>query len=161
MWRPPQPAVLSTFWPINICTRNVSMLAQSRSTRWLPPQSRPTTAQPAAPLCKRLLAVFTSATRQQPQDAVRSARPAPAAAAAAAAPASPGASETSGPLEEAIAALKLRLEPAVRAELETQRSQQAAAYKRSSARRLQGDGLCLMGLQAAPVERQVEGRWIS
>ena len=95
----------------------------------------------------------------------------PGAAAAAAAQSLPAASSGGGPatavsgsqggsggaLAQAVHALKSRLEDAVLAELQEQQRQQAAAYTRASAQRLQADGLVLVGLLAAPQGRQAPG----
>lgn len=55
--------------------------------------------------------------------------------------------------QQAVARLRARLEPAVKAEAEEQARQQLAAYSRRSAQRLQADGLVLLGLAAAPEGR--------
>ena len=52
-------------------------------------------------------------------------------------------------LDKKVAQLQARLGAAVRAENEEQARQQRAAYRRGSARRLQDDGLVLLGLRAA------------
>lgn len=56
-------------------------------------------------------------------------------------------------LDKKVAALQARLGAAVRAENEEQLRQQRAAYRRGSARRLQDDGLVLLGLRAKPEGR--------
>ncbi|PRW21033.1 regulator of nonsense transcripts 1 (RENT1) [Chlorella sorokiniana] len=56
-------------------------------------------------------------------------------------------------LDKKVAALQARLGAAVRAENEEQARLQRAAYRRGSARRLQDDGLVLLGLRAAPQGR--------
>ena len=56
-------------------------------------------------------------------------------------------------LERKVAELQSRLGAAVRAENEEQLRQQRAAYRRGSARRLQDDGLALLGLRATPQGR--------
>lgn len=63
------------------------------------------------------------------------------------------ASNSGGVLAAFVDVLRSRLEEAVKAELTEQQRQQAAAYSRHSAKRLQADGLVLLGLQAAPQGR--------
>ena len=55
----------------------------------------------------------------------------------------------------AVAALRARLEPAVLAELEEQRRQQADTYHGSAVKRLREDGLVLLGLRAQPAGREL------
>ena len=63
-----------------------------------------------------------------------------------------------GPLAQAVAALRSRLEAAVQAEEAEQRRQRQATYKRSLARRLQDDGLALLSLQATQQGRSARPR---
>jgi hypothetical protein len=77
-------------------------------------------------------------------------------AAAAAARAAAGAAAAEGPSASELAVVKARraaLREAVLLEMEAQEQQQRAAYRRSSLRRLQADGLVLLGLVARPEDR--------